>query len=251
LDGQGELVRQPLLEALGLDDRQLRAGHPARALEVAHVGADAGVGLGTPVERQGLTVLVERGQHHAIRDGAHQQVEQVHHLRTVGLQLLDHFLAGQQAGLLLVECVDFLDLFVDLGDPRLEEVVALTLAIDLVVVPGNDQERDQRRAEHREAQRGHGFLLALAAPLGAPGQQVDPRHQSKLLRARPQAIISAGASWASARAFTPWRRVMWASGLATIAGTPSCSSTIAAMPGMAALPPASTIWSTRLNSLPA
>ena len=38
---------------------------------------------------------------------------------------------------------------------------------------------------------------------------------------------------------------------ATTVGTPSCSSTISAMPGMEAQPPASTIWSTRLNSLPA
>ena len=33
--------------------------------------------------------------------------------------------------------------------------------------------------------------------------------------------------------------------------TPSCSSTISAMPGIDAQPPASTTWSTRLNSLPA
>src|SRR5690606_18086409 len=184
-------------------------------------------------------------------DGAHQRIEQVHHLRAVGLQLLDHFLAGQQAGLLLVELVDLLDLFVDLGDARLQELVAFALAVDLPVVPGDDEQREQHGTGDGEPQPGHCFLLALAPPLGAPGQQVDPRHQSKLLRARPQAIISAGASCASARAFTPWRRVMWASGLAVSVGTPSCSSAMAAMPGMAALPPARTIWSTRLCSLPA
>jgi hypothetical protein len=47
-------------------------------------------------------------------------VEQVHHLRAVGLQLLDDLLARQQTRLLLVELVDLLDLRLDLGDLALQ-----------------------------------------------------------------------------------------------------------------------------------
>jgi hypothetical protein len=47
-------------------------------------------------------------------------VEQVHHLRAVGLQFLDDLLARQQARLLLVELVDLLDLLLDLGDLALQ-----------------------------------------------------------------------------------------------------------------------------------
>ena len=64
------------------------------------------------------------------------------------------------------------------------------------------------------AQHAGEFLLALLAPLGAPREEVDPCHQSKLLRARPQAIISAGASCARACACTRGPSVICASGLA-------------------------------------
>src|SRR5690606_32368041 len=100
------------------------------------------------------------------------------------------------------------------------------------------------------------FLLALLAPFGAPGQQVDPCHQSKFLSARPAAIISEGASWASVGAWTRGPSIICASGLAIATGTPSCSSTSCATPGGAAPavgpgPPASTMRPTRLTALPA
>src|SRR5690606_2286148 len=137
---------------------------------------------------------------------------------------LDHFLAGQQAGLLLVELVVLLDLFVDLGVARLQELVAFALAVDLPVVPGDDEQREQHGTSDGEPQPGLCFLLGLAPLLGSPVQQVDPRHLGKHLGASPQAMISSVASYASARAFTQWRRVIWASGLAVSVGTPSCYS---------------------------
>src|SRR5690606_25624866 len=102
-----------------------------------------------------------------------------------------------------------------------------------------------------EAEHDAEFLLPLLAALGTPREEVDACHQSKLLSARPQAIIRAGASWASACACTRGPSVICASGLAITVCTPSCSSTISAMPLIEAQPPASTTWSTRLNSLPA
>src|SRR5690606_37565042 len=177
--------------------------------------------------------------------------EQVHHLRAVGLQLLDDFLARHQLGLLLVERLDLLDLAVDLGDLAAQVLVAGGLAGDAAAVEAVDQERQQHAGRDGQAQHADEFLLSGLAALFAPREEIDPCHQSKLLSASPQAIISAGASCASACACTRGPRVICASGLAITLGMPSCSSTIAAMPGMEAQPPASTTWSTRLNSLPA
>src|SRR5690606_13039114 len=150
-----------------------------------------------------------------------------------------------------VQLLDLLDGFIHLGDLLVHEGVARLLAFDLGVVIAVDEEPQQHAGQDRQDDHDHEFLLALGSALGAPREQVDPGHQSKLLNASPQAIISAGASWASACAWTRDPRVMCASGLATVVGTPSCSSTISDTPGMDAQPPASTIWSTRLNSLPA
>src|SRR5690606_30301643 len=214
--------------------------------EGARVGADPWVGLRAPLERELVPALLGGGQDHAVGDGAHQRIEQVDHLRAIGLQLLDHVLAGQQAGLLAVEFVDFGDPRLDLADLLLEVRVAAVLAVDLRVVVAVDQEPEDQAGQRRHAEHGVELLLALLAPFGAPREEIDACHQSKLLRARPQAIIRAGASWASACAWTRGPRVICASGLATTVCTPSCSSTISGMPAMEAQPPASTTWSTRL-----
>src|SRR5690606_39725435 len=50
--------------------------------------------------------------------------------------------------------------------------------------------------------------------------------------ARPAAIISEGASWASVGAWTRGPSVICASGLAIATGTPSCSSTSCATPAV-------------------
>src|SRR3546814_597401 len=137
--------------------------------------------------------------------------EQVHHLRTVVRELFDDFLARQQARLLPVELLDLLDLGVDLADLRLQVGVALFLPGDLAVVVAVDQEPQRQPRQRGEGQHDAEFLLSLLAAFGAPWQQVDPGHQSKLLRASPQAISSAGASWASACACTRGPSVICAS----------------------------------------
>src|SRR5690606_31035741 len=150
----------------------------------------------------------------------------------VGLQLLDHVLACQQPRLLLVQRLDLGDLAIERGDLGLQVAVALLLAVDLRAMPTDDHERQHDRAQRGPGQHQEEFLLALLAPFLSPGQQVDPGHQSKLLRARPQAIISAGASWARACACTRGPRVMCASGLAETVGTPNWASTISATSGI-------------------
>jgi len=92
----------------------------------------------------------------------------VDHLRTVGLQLLDDFLAGQQAALLLVELLDFLVLRLDLGDLVLEEIVALGLAGHLAVVVEPQQERQQQAGNRGGAEHDVELALALHTAFGTP-----------------------------------------------------------------------------------
>ncbi|MCY1559509.1 hypothetical protein D9M68_965560 [compost metagenome] len=92
----------------------------------------------------------------------------MHHLRTVGLQFLDHVLAGQQAALLLVEALDFLVLRLDLGDFILEEVVALGLAGHLAVIVEPQQEGQQQARDRRCTQHHVELALSLDAALGTP-----------------------------------------------------------------------------------
>ena len=86
----------------------------ALAQLVAGPLADA---LGLAVERQHLAFLLDRGEAHALGDGAHQLVEQVDHLRAVALQFLDHRLARLHPA--------------SLGAPRSAPVLAAALAIVL------------------------------------------------------------------------------------------------------------------------
>ncbi|MNE86445.1 hypothetical protein D3C80_1835470 [compost metagenome] len=92
------------------------------------------------------------------------------HLRTLGLQLLDHRLAGQQSILLLVKAVDFLVLLLDLVDLGLQVGVAIVLPADLHVVVEPDQQRQQQATQGGHTQHDAELALALLAPFGAPGQ---------------------------------------------------------------------------------
>ena len=106
-----ELVRHALVVPRGLDDRRGRGWSSSREPRgCACRWTTRALDCGDAFERQLVAVLLDRGQAHAVGNGAHQFVEQVHHLRAAGLQLLDHLLAREQLGLLLVELLDLLDL---------------------------------------------------------------------------------------------------------------------------------------------
>jgi len=94
----------------------------------------------------------------------------VDHLRALGLQLLDHLLARQQAFLLRVEAVDLLVLFLDLLDLGFQIGIAVHLAAHLTVVVEPDHQRQQQATDGGHAQHCVELALALLAPLGAPGQ---------------------------------------------------------------------------------
>src|SRR5690606_40675383 len=103
---------------------------------------------------------------------------------------------------LAIKFLDLLDPLVDFLDLLLEERIALLLAGNLRVVVEVEQEPQGQPGKRGDAEHHAEFLLPLLAAFGAPREEIDPGHQSKLLRARPQALISAGASCASACAWT-------------------------------------------------
>src|SRR5690606_3974397 len=128
------------------------------------------------------------------------------------------FHARDEPLLLLLELLDLLDLLVELRDLGLEIAVALGLELDPALVMQVHGTPDQHRGRGAGAHYREVFGTTLLAQLGAPWQQVDAGHQSKLRRARPQAIMSAGASLASASARTREAAVMFANGFAIDTG---------------------------------
>src|SRR5690606_10827131 len=162
-----------------------------------------------------------RGEVHAIRQRASHFVEHTHDDRTIALQVLDDLHPVQQLRASSLQLFDFLDTPIQQADFLAQEVIASILLIDLAVqvaVAEKDQQTGKQYDKHQNADE---LFLALFPELLAPGQQVNASHQSKLLIARPQAIISAGASLLSATAFTLFDRVMFAKGLATRVVVPS------------------------------
>src|SRR5690606_35029590 len=134
--------------------------------------------------------------------GAHQLIEDPANDRPVALQVLDDLHPLEQLLATLAQLLDLLDARVEHGYFLPNESVARDLPLDSILevligqeheATGHDQNADER---HEEA------LLALFAKLFPPGKKVDPRHQSKLLSASPQAIIREGASLANAPALT-------------------------------------------------
>src|SRR5207253_8555608 len=100
---------------------------------------------------------------------------------------------------------------------------------------------------HQHTRQGHQKAFATHfSQLCAPGQKVDQGHPSKLLRARPQAIIRAGASLANAPALTLLLSAISAKGLATRVGVPRRCSISRSSPVTEAVPPANRMKSTAL-----
>jgi hypothetical protein len=84
----------------------------------------------TPSSLSLLPVSLMDRQIGAVRHDFDQFVEQVHHLRTRTLQLLDDLHARNELLLLRLEIVDLLNLLVQQFDLTLEALVALFLAVD-------------------------------------------------------------------------------------------------------------------------
>lgn len=123
--------------------------------------------------------LRDPGEEGAVRERAHQFIEDMHDLGSRALQLLDDVHARDETLLLRLEVVDLLDLFVEGGNLGFQPLVALLLARDHraeqhVDHAGGEQRCDGAAAESREKRH-----LAFFALLGAPWEQVYLWHVSR------------------------------------------------------------------------
>jgi len=101
-----------------------------------------------------------------------------------------------------------------------DEIITRNLPLDRVLEVLISQE-NEAACHDQNANKGYKKpLFAFLAKLIPPGEKVNPRHQSKLLSAKPQAIIRDGASLARAPALTLLLKAISANGLATSVWVP-------------------------------
>src|SRR5690606_11397751 len=141
-------------------------------------------------------------------------VKNPHNNRTLTLQVLNNLHAGQELVTALAQILNFADLLVQHLRSPLNVVVARFLVVDLGIDVGLPEEHEPRRDDDGTRQHDDQGSLFFGPEFFTPGPQVNACHQSKLLIARPQAIISEGASLLSADALTLEPTAMSAKGLA-------------------------------------
>src|SRR5690606_29574495 len=95
---------------------------------------------------------------------------------------------------LLLQAADFGDIAIKLGDLVLDKGVTRFLGLDVRTVDRMDSKPDECTEHNHRRSDDVELLPALAALLDAVGEKVDADHASNLLKARPQAPSSAGAS---------------------------------------------------------
>jgi hypothetical protein len=128
---------------LAFDPGQISTTQLDRILKGAHIGRDARTRLGYAFEGQLVASLLERGQARTIRDGLCHLVKQMHHLRSVRLQVLDDFLACEQLRAHPFEVLDRLDLLVQQLDLLGQVLVAIALVVDALAHPPGSAEEDE------------------------------------------------------------------------------------------------------------
>src|SRR5262245_21136115 len=226
----------------GLDLDQARILQLRRGLEVAHERRHPRLRLGEAGNDDAAVGLPDALEVDAVRQLPHQLIEQVHRLGAVALERFHHALAREQRRGLLLELLDLGDLLVELDDLLLQVLVAAELHLVLLVQIGVDDEPDTEPDDDNAAEQEEELLLLLLAPDLAMRQQVDADHGSNLRMARPQATMSDGASCVSDFALIFPETCMFTNGFAMMVFTWTRFETASSTPGIAALPPESTMW---------
>src|SRR3989442_10446711 len=249
--GRGALEREvqvearaaPLAHVVALALDQLGQLQRGRSLDIAHESRDARVRLRVAQQLDAQAPLPDRPKVHALGPLPHQLIEQVHGLRAVRLQRLDHLLAREQRLDLVLQLVDFGDLLVELGDLALQEFVAVGLDLDLGGVKAVHRDHDQDARQRGAAGEDEEMLPRALAALFAVREQVDAgdaAHCGSNLRiASPQATTSDGASIIRRLSWTFEEVCIAAKGFATLLGTCVRRLTTSSSPGITAEPPAS------------
>src|SRR5690606_10439643 len=110
-----------------------------------------------------------------------------------------------------------------LGQLTLNVAIATALVINTAINNALPAKKHQCTKDRRHSQHDNKILLLLLAARFTPGEEVNSRHWSKLLRARPQPIIIAGASLPIALALPLLDRLISVNGFATEQAAPTFS----------------------------
>jgi hypothetical protein len=167
-DIQAKDVRHTRVTVRVLGLAQIGMTHPGRRLDIAHVFGHAGVGLRHAVERHRIAGLLEATQPCAGRNGIHQLVEQMHHLRAVSLQLLDDLFTCQQARTHGFKILDLGNALVELLDLALQVAVSFGLVVDALIHPERPDEQHQHGRHEGCGQLQEELAFTLLAALGTP-----------------------------------------------------------------------------------
>src|SRR5574344_1026793 len=224
-----------------LDLGQAGQSQPVKSILATHQAGDQVVAFSGTFNGNMLAGQPYRSEVNAFGNGACQLVKHVRSDRAIALQVLNHLGTLDQLLAFLTQLLNLLDASIQRLVFTLNEAVARQLLVDQAaeyLITNKNQGGTQH--DHAD-QGGDKLLLALLPKLFAPGQKVNTSHQSKLLIARPHAIISAGASLASASTLTLLSTAILANGLAITVSVPITRCTMVSSPEMAELPPASKI----------
>src|ERR1700674_728833 len=134
----------------------------------------------------------------------------------IGLQPFHHLLARQQFLRLLFYLPDVFNLIIQFFDFGGEHLIAPLLLLDAPFVNRVDQQNQDGAQGCRRYGQEYNPPLARGPFYFAMRKQVDAYHASNLRMAKPQATISAGASWVSWRGLIRDDRAILEKGLAMI-----------------------------------
>src|SRR5690606_38418815 len=148
------------------------------------------------------------------RKGSHQLVENARDDWPIALQVLDDLHSLQQLLPTLFQLLDLFDTSIQHRYFLADEVITRLLLLYRTFEIPDAKEHEAGSDDEHADQGSRTLLLGLFAHLVAPGEKIDLGLGWKLLRARPQAMISAGASLASAGALTLLLKAISANGLA-------------------------------------
>ena len=167
-------------------------------VEIAHQLGDPCSGLRHPCDRNGALGHLHVSEIHTFRQTARQLIKHDAAARTIALQGLDGLHALQQLLATYFQLIDLLRTPIQLDHGAPDQVITRQLplhgAVHKMIQHKQTRSRDyQQRHQHAYIP----FAALFAQPL-TPWQQIDSRHQSNPLKARPQAVNSCAASQKSA-----------------------------------------------------
>src|SRR5690554_3957325 len=236
----------PHLESVGLlsflrcrfHRRQIGSVVPFRSIQIPHKAGDTIIGFGITGETHHVIFPLHRSEVDTVGYSAHQFIKVMHNHRPGTFKVADQLHQRQQLFATFLQLRNLGYLFIQLSNFLLQHLIALVLIIHFAIHVRDPQKSNTGRNYGYTSHHANKFFFLLFAFLDPPGEEINFRHQSKLLIASPVATIKEGASFARAAALTREATDILAKGLATRVWVPSFSSISSARPSIEATPPA-------------